>query len=123
MARLLALSAIVPFVAATVGFCNDKDISCGSWARDNLCETDEVVKDLCPHSCGVCSLMCSDREESCASWAKDGECTKSPGYMLKECPTSCGLCTPKCADLHKDCNHWSKEGQCDSNPGFMNLHR
>ena len=58
--------------------------------------------------------MCSDRDDSCASWAKEGECTKSPGYMLKECPTSCGLCTPKCADVHVDCNHWGKEGQCES---------
>ena len=94
--------------------CNDKDISCASWSRDGLCDSDAVVKDLCPHSCGVCSLMCSDRDDSCAAWAKDGECTKSPDYMLKECPTSCGLCAPKCADISPDCNHWGKEGNCDS---------
>jgi hypothetical protein len=102
--------------------CNDKDISCASWSREGLCDTDTVVKDLCPHSCGVCSVVCSDRDESCAAWAKDGECTKSPDYMLKECPTSCGLCAPKCADLHIDCNHWGKDGSCESNAGFMNLH-
>merc|ERR1719160_2162336 len=86
--KVLFLVAL-PLVVATVGFCNDKDISCG-----------------------VCSLMCSDREEHCASWAKEGECTSSPDYMLKECPTSCGLCAPKCADVHVDCNHWGKEGVC-----------
>ena len=128
LARALApqvffiLLALATVAEATVGFCNDKDISCASWSRDGLCESDTVVKELCPHSCGVCSLMCSDRDESCASWAKQGECTSSPDYMLKECPTSCGLCTPKCADVHPDCNHWGKEGQCESNPGFMNMH-
>jgi len=118
---IAAALALVPLVSATVGFCNDKDISCGSWSRDGLCDSDAVVKDLCPHSCGVCSLMCSDREENCKSWALEGECTKSPDYMLKECATSCGLCAPKCADVHVDCNHWGKEGQCEGNPGFMHL--
>ena len=78
-----------------------------------LCDSDAVVKDLCPHSCGVCSLMCSDRDDSCAAWAKDGECTKSPDYMLKECPTS-RASAPGRADISPDCNHWGKEGNCDS---------
>ena len=114
MPRFVLILSALPLAASTLGFCNDKDVSCAAWSRDGLCDTDEVVKDLCPHSCGICSLMCSDRDVSCASWAKEGECTKSPDYMLKECPTSCGLCTPKCADVHVDCNHWGKDGQCES---------
>ena len=71
--------------SATLGFCNDKDNSCSAWARDGECEGDnsEHVKTICPHSCGVCSLMCSDRDESCASWAKQGECTANPGDALR----------------------------------------
>ena len=83
--------------SATLGFCNDKDNSCGAWARDGECEGDngEHVKTICPHSCGVCSLMCSDRDESCASWAKQGECTSNAGVsstaaasslLLAPCP-------------------------------------
>merc|ERR1719326_2677316 len=123
-----ALLATLPLASSTLGFCNDKDVSCASWSRDGLCDTDDVVKDLGPHSCGVCSLMCSDRDVSCAAWAKEGECTKSPGYMHKECPTSCGLCAPNCAvscgvckgvckDTHDDCPGWAKEGECATNPG------
>jgi len=100
MLALLALT-LVGGAAATVGFCNDQDVSCAGWSREGLCESDQVVKDKCPHSCGVCTLMCSDRDEHCANWAKQGECTSAPDFMLKECPTSCGLCTPKCVDLSR----------------------
>ena len=96
--------------SAGIGFCNDKDASCATWAREGECEGDnsDHVKTICPHSCSVCSLICVDRDDSCSSWAKQGECKSSPDFMLKECPTSCGLCAPKCADVHTDCNHWAK---------------
>ena len=86
------LIALFSAAEATLGFCNDKDTSCAAWAAAGECEGDngEHVKTLCPHTCGVCSIMCSDRDVSCASWAKEGECEKSPAFMHKECPTSCG---------------------------------
>merc|ERR1719213_1510769 len=108
--KIALLATFCSSAAATIGFCNDKDVSCAGWSRDGMCETDEVVKELCPHSCGVCPIICSDRPEHCANWAKDGECK-----------TSCGLCAPRCVDLTPDCNHWGKQGDCDSNPGFMHL--
>ena len=99
------LLALAGTCEAGIGFCNDKDVSCASWSRDGECDGDnaEHVKSICPHSCGVCSLMCGDRDESCAAWAKQGECKENPGHMMKECPTSCGLCSPKCIDVHTDC--------------------
>ena len=95
--------------------CNDKDISCASWVRDGLCETDEVVKDLCPHSCGTCTLTCEDSDVSCASWAKQGDCINNPDYVLKHCPVECGLCKAKCKDLHQDCHVWQAAGECTNN--------
>ena len=123
MLRAYLIASLALGASATIGFCNDKDVSCGSWARDGECEGDnnEHVKNICPHSCGVCSIICSDRHESCADWAKQGECKSAPDYMMKECSTSCGLCSPKCIDLSPDCNHWFKEGECASNAHFMNM--
>ena len=31
---------------------------CPSWSRDGLCDTDDVVKRLCPHSCSVSPHAC-----------------------------------------------------------------
>ena len=120
--RSLSIALTVSSVSATVGFCNDKDISCAGWSKDGLCETDAVVKDLCPHSCGVCTIMCSDKSEHCAAWAAQGECKTAPDYMHTECPTSCGLCASKVADIHADCKLWGNDGQCEANPDFMNMH-
>ena len=116
-AQLFALAS------AHIGFCNDKEASCGAWARDGECSGDnaEHVKSVCPHSCAVCSLVCGDKEASCSEWAKQGQCKSNAGYMHQECPTSCGLCAPRCADIHADCNHWFKEGECTKNAEFMNL--
>jgi len=124
--RTVAVFVLVTLsgVEATIGFCNDKDTSCSSWALDGECDgtNGEHVKTLCPQSCGVCTMICSDRNETCASWAKAGECATATAFMHRECPTSCGLCTPRCADIHTNCNHWAKKGQCQENPGFMNMH-
>ena len=101
-AALLTL-VCVQLVAAHIGFCNDKEPSCSTWARDGECNGDngKHVKSVCPHSCGVCSLVCADREESCSEWAKQGQCKSNADYMHRECPTSCGLCAPRCADIHR----------------------
>ena len=69
----------------------DKDISCGSWSRDGLCDTDEVVKDLCPHSCGSCPIICRDVEEACPDWAKQGQCADNPHFMRRACMFSCAI--------------------------------
>jgi hypothetical protein len=107
---LSVILATLTGASATVGYCNDKDPSCATWARDGECDGDNGghVKSICPHSCSVCPVICADRDDSCSAWAKQGECKSSPDYMLKECPTSCGICAPKCADVHTDCNHWAK---------------
>ena len=92
--RLSAILVSLSGAAATVGYCNDKDNSCAAWALDGECEGEnsEHVKNICPHTCGVCTIMCSDREDNCASWAKEGQCADNKDYMHKECQTSCGLC-------------------------------
>ena len=120
--QIVILLAAPTRVRCLYGFCNDKDLSCSSWSADGLCDTDAQVKNLCPHSCGVCHIVCSDRHDDCHRWAVNGECESSPEYMLAECATSCGLCSPKCTDLHDDCVVWAKDGQCRSNPDFMNMH-
>ena len=78
-AAFFVLVVLFSGVEATIGFCNDKDTSCSSWALDGECDgtNGEHVKTLCPQSCGVCTTICSDRNETCASWAKAGECASS----------------------------------------------
>jgi len=34
-------------------------------------------------------LLCLDKHPDCAKWAGWGECTRNPGYMLKNCKLSC----------------------------------
>ena len=86
---LVLILASLCYVSAS-GLCNDKDTSCFDWAKDGECEgvNGAHVKDLCPHSCGVCSIVCGDLDDNCAAWAKEGECETSPAYMKKNCPTS-----------------------------------
>ena len=56
MARIFFLSAacLIARVAAW-GYCNDKDVSCANWAKAGECDTGDHVKNLCPHSCGLCN--------------------------------------------------------------------
>ena len=101
-----------------VGYCNDKSVSCGAWAKDGECtgKNAEYLAILCPHSCATCQLTCEDTDVSCGAWAKQGDCKSNAGFMLKACPTSCGLCTPTCKDVHADCEGWTRSGACGDNP-------
>lgn len=38
-------------------------------------------------------MNCKDLHFSCPSWARRGECTRNPGYMLKNCMKSCNRCS------------------------------
>ncbi len=83
---VLSLLALARVTSATLAYCNDKDTSCADWGANGECDGDnsEVVKNLCPHTCGVCShVVCADRDESCGSWAKQGECKTAPEYMVR----------------------------------------
>merc|ERR1719247_3952484 len=122
MCRLSLLLLALPLAQATIGFCNDKDISCAAWSRDGLCDTDDVVKGLCPHRCGVCRGVCKDTHDDCPGWAKDGECLSNPGHTMKSCPFSCGVTACKaehgCADKNSTaCAIWALDDECLKNPG------
>jgi len=60
---------------------------------------------------------CGDKHNKCEYWAGIGECTKNPGWMLKNCKTSCSDCN--CADKHNRCAEWAQRGECRKNPGWM----
>ena len=111
MMKLFALLSFLP-AAAALGYCNDKDLSCAAWGKAGECTSSnsEVVKDKCPHTCGVCTHICSDLKKDCDGWRRAGECKNSPDFMLAQCPTSCGLCSPQCADIHTNCNSWKSSG-------------
>ena len=98
--------------AVGYGYCNDKDLSCAAWGKAGECTgtNSEVVKQKCPHTCGVCTHICSDLKKDCDGWRRAGECKNSPDFMLAQCPTSCGLCSPQCADIHTNCNSWKSSG-------------
>ena len=109
--KLIALLSFLP-AAAALGYCNDKDLSCAAWGKAGECTgtNSEVVKQKCPHTCGVCTHICSDLKKDCDGWRRAGECKNSPDFMLAQCPTSCGLCSPQCADIHTNCNSWKSSG-------------
>lgn len=124
MPRLFALLALSHLRAVHGwGYCNDKDVSCGKWSQLGECEgkNADVVKDLCPHSCGQCQHMCRDLDERCPDWAGGGQCKENKDFMMKECPTSCGLCKPKCYDKDESCGSWARAGECKKNPSINSL--
>jgi hypothetical protein len=102
------------------GYCNDNDVSCAMWARSKECEGSnaDTVKNLCPHSCSVCTHICRDVEPGCSDWAVNGQCTENVDYMKTNCPTSCGLCKPKCYDKDPSCGNWARGGECKKNPSI-----
>jgi hypothetical protein len=123
MGLLVAAALFLP-AAAAIGYCNDRDASCAAWGKAGECtgNNSDVVKDKCPHTCAVCTILCSDTEEACDGWRRDGECRNSPEFMRAKCPTSCGLCSPKCSDIHANCNTWGQQGLCKGRPDIMHLH-
>ena len=78
---------------------------------------------------------CVDSNSNCASWASRNECTKNPGYMLKNCCKSCKTTTvitttkapptpkpttkPSCKNNNQFCASWASRGECRRNPGYM----
>ena len=55
--------------------------------------------------------LCQDYDERCAMWAKGGECTKNPGFMVREaatCRKSCGECSP-CDSRDWECIHANRK--------------
>ena len=63
--KLFALLSFLP-AAAALGYCNDKDLSCAAWGKAGECTgtNSEVVKEKCPHTCGVCTHICSRQRPS-----------------------------------------------------------
>ena len=99
--------------ASAWGFCNDKNMSCASWADDGHCLSNEAfMSTTCPYSCGVCTHRCRDINASCADWAATGQCTQNPRYMNANCPTSCGLCMARFD--RSDSREWSRLERCES---------
>jgi len=78
---------------------------------------------------------CVDSNSNCASWASRNECTKNPGYMLKNCCKSCKTTTvitttkapptpkpttkPSCKNNNQFCASWASRGECRRNPDYM----
>jgi len=106
--------------AFTWGYCNDKDLSCPSWAKQGECSKAHV-KELCPHSCSVCDHNCRDSDEQCPQWGDGGECETAVDFMFKSCPATCGVCKTRCYDKDVDCTAWAREGFCAKNPSLYTL--
>lgn len=80
MRHCAPLLLLLPATVVGWGYCNDSDESCANWAKAGQCEGNHV-KEMCPHSCAVCSHTCRDSHVMCAAWKDAGECKRNLGYM------------------------------------------
>ena len=96
--RLDVLALLI--VPLALSICNDKNPSCGHWAKDDHCTSNpevnrlhhlrhrpthlvpvliegaplpQFMKRMCPRSCGICNHTCADTNEACTAWALAGE--------------------------------------------------
>ena len=67
--------AVIVWLASgsNAAICNDEDISCANWARDDQCGLEGAgLKSLCPVSCRTCltPMDCKETKEECEQWAR-----------------------------------------------------